>query len=290
MPCRGDVMAQKGMSMKIIEANGARIPAIGYGTYTLEGDTCTDMVVKAIEAGYRHIDTARMYKNETAVGEGIRRSGVARDELFVTTKVWWTDIAEGKLQKSAGEAIEALGIGAVDLLLIHWPNPDIVLEESIDALNATIGLGLTRHIGVANFTSAMVDEAAALSEAPLACNQVEYHPYLSQEAIHSACRRHGMAMVAYSPVGQGGEILKNDDVIAIADTHGKTPAQIVLRWEVQQDGVAAIPRTKTPERLAENLAVDDFQLSADDMAKLTALTERRTRLVDPSFAPNWDRV
>ena len=283
-------MAQKGMSMKIIEANGARIPAIGYGTFTLEGETCSDMVTKAIEAGYRHIDTARRYNNEAAVGEGIRRSGISRDELFVTTKVWWTDIAEGALQASATEAIETLGIGAVDLLLIHWPNPEIVLEESIDALNQTIGLGLTRHIGVANFTSAMVDEAAALSQAPLVCNQVEYHPFLSQEAIYAACQRHRMAMVAYSPVGQGGDILEHPDVVATAARHGRTPAQIVLRWEIQQDGVAAIPRTKTPGRLAENLAVDDFQLSEEEMATLTALTLQRKRLVDPSFSPNWDRV
>jgi diketogulonate reductase-like aldo/keto reductase len=283
-------MAQKGIGMKIIEANGARIPAIGYGTYTLEGQTCTDMVAKAIDVGYRHIDTARMYKNEAAVGEGIRRSGIARDDLFVTTKVWWTDIAEGKLQASATQAIEALGIGAVDLLLIHWPNPDVALEESIDALNETIALGLTRHIGVANFTSAMLDESAALSEAPLVCNQVEYHPFLSQQAIHAACLRHGMAMVAYSPVGQGGEILENPVVTGIAARHGKTPAQIVLRWEIEQEGVAAIPRTKTPERLAENLAVFDFQLEADEQAALTVLTEQRKRLVDPSFAPNWDRV
>ncbi|WP_224007311.1 aldo/keto reductase [Aureimonas sp. SA4125] len=276
--------------MKIIEANGARIPAIGYGTYTLEGQRCSEMVAKAIETGYRHIDTARMYKNEAAVGEGIRQSGIARDDLFVTTKVWWADIAEGKLQASAREAIETLGIGAVDLLLIHWPNADVALEESIDALNETIDLGLTRHIGVANFTSAMLDEAAALSEAPLACNQVEYHPFLSQDAIYSACRRHGMAMVAYSPVGQGGDILENAEIVGIAARHGKTPAQIVLRWEIQRDGVAAIPRTKTPERLAENLAVFDFELSPDEQAALTALTLRRKRLVDPSFAPNWDRV
>lgn len=276
--------------MKIIEANGAEIPAIGFGTYTLKGADCVDMVARAIEAGYRHIDTARMYGNEAEVGEGIRRSGIARDALFVTTKVWWTDIARGDLQSSARAATDALGIGAVDLILIHWPNAAIPLEDSIEALNATIGEGLTKHIGVANFTSAMLDEAVAMSEAPLVCNQVEYHPYLSQEAVQDACRRHDMAMVAYSPVGQGGDILGNPTIGEIARRYGKSPAQVILRWEIQQDRVAAIPRTKTPERLAENIAIFDFELEEEDHAAITALTVRRKRLVDPSFAPNWDRV
>lgn len=283
-------MTQKDQGMKIIEANDARIPAIGYGTWTLKGDDCADMVARAIDAGYRHIDTAAMYDNEKAVGEGIRRSGIARDDLFVTTKVWWENIAAGALQRSAGESIDKLGIGAVDLFLIHWPNPAVPLEESISALNETITAGQTRHIGLGNFTSTMLDEAVALSAAPIACNQVEYHPLLSQDAIHAACLRHGMAMVAYSPVGQGGEILSHPLIAGLAAQYGKTPAQIVLRWEVQQDSVAAIPRTKTVARLAENLAVFDFELSAADHASVTALTTARKRLVNPGFAPNWDRI
>jgi len=286
----GAVMTQKDASMKIIEANGARIPAIGFGTWTLKDGDCTDMVARAIDAGYRHIDTAAMYANEAAVGEGIRRSGIARDELFVTTKVWWADIASGDLQRSAAESIDKLGIGAVDLFLIHWPNPAIPLEESIGALNETVTSGLTQHIGLGNFPSTLLDEAVSLSAAPIACNQVEYHPLLSQDAIYAACRRHGMAMVAYSPVGQGGEILAHPLIAGLAAQYGRTPAQIVLRWEVQQEGVAAIPRTKTPARLAENLAVFDFELSAEDHASITALTSKRKRLVNPDFAPNWDRI
>lgn len=276
--------------MKIISANGAEIPAIGLGTYTLTGGGGVDMVAAAIGAGYRHIDTARMYGNEREVGEGIRRSGTPRDALFVTTKIWRTDIGRSDLVRSARDAVDALGIGAVDLLLIHWPNADVPLEDSIEGLNEAVEQGLTRHIGVANFTSAMLDEAAALSAVPLVCNQVEYHPYLSQEAIHEACLRHGMALVAYSPIGQGGEILGNPLISDLAGKHGKTPAQVVLRWEIQQDSVAAIPRTKTPERLAENIDIFDFELAADEHAAITALTRRRQRLVDPDFAPNWDRV
>ena len=276
--------------MNIIKANGAEIPAIGLGTYTLTGSHCVDHVARAIGAGYRHIDTARMYGNEREVGEGIRRSGVDRDSLFVTTKIWWTDIGGTDLVRSAEEAVDALGIGAVDLLLIHWPNPAVPLEESIDGLNEAAESKLTRHIGVANFTSAMVDEAAAISSAPLVCNQVEYHPYLSQEAVHQACLRNGLALVAYSPVGQGGEILGNPVIAELARKHGKSPAQVVLRWEVQQEAVAAIPRTKTPERLAENIDIFDFELAPDEQAAITELTKRRRRLVDPAFAPNWDRV
>lgn len=283
-------MTQKDGCMKIIEANGARIPAIGYGTWTLKDGDCADMVARAIDAGYRHIDTAAKYGNEAAVGEGIRRSGIARDDIFLTTKVWWTDIASGYLQRSAGESIDRLGLGAVDLFLIHWPNPAVPLEESIAALNDTVTAGLTKHIGLGNFTSTMMDEAVALSAAPLVCNQVEFHPFLSQDSIRAACHRHGMALVAYSPVGQGGEILDHPLIAGLAAQYGRTPAQIVLRWEIQQDGVAAIPRTKTPARLAENLAVFDFDLSEDDHAAVTALTVKRQRLVDPDWAPNWDRI
>lgn len=276
--------------MKFIEAGTARIPAIGLGTYTLEGGACVDMVARAIDAGYRHIDTARMYGNETEVGEGIRKSGIARDELFVTTKVWWTDLAEADLAAAARQSVERIGIGQVDLILIHWPNPDIALEESIDALCLTVDDGLTRHVGVANFTSTLLDEASAMASHPLVCNQVEYHPFLSQAEVLSACLRHEMGLVAYSPIGRGGEVLNHPVIRGAAERHGKSPAQIVLRWEIEQDGVGAIPRTSKPERLKENLAIFDFELSKDEQAAISALTRRNERLVDPSFAPNWDRA
>ncbi|MCW4114716.1 aldo/keto reductase [Aurantimonas sp. MSK8Z-1] len=276
--------------MKIIETNDASIPAIGLGTFTLEGAQCADMVARAIEAGYRHIDTARMYGNEREVGQGIRASGIERSALFVTTKVWWTDIGGEDLVPSAEAALEALGLDAVDLLLIHWPNREVPLESSIGALNAAKEQGLTHSIGVANFTSSMFDEAAAMSTAPLVCNQVEYHPFLSQEAVLGACARHEAALVAYSPLGRGGDILSNSAVREAAERHGKTPAQIVLRWEIEQDKVAAIPRTSKAERLAENIDIFDFELTEAERDALTALTTRRARLVNPAFAPNWDRT
>lgn len=276
--------------MKIIEANGARIPALGLGTYTLKDETCVRLVAQGIEDGYRHIDTARMYGNEAEVGKGIAASGIDRGEIFLTTKVWWTDLSAEAFADSARAAVDAIGLGPVDLLLIHWPNRDVPLEETIEALNATLEQGLTRAIGVANFTAPMLDEAAALSPAPLACNQVEYHPFLSQESILGACRRHGMAMIAYSPIGQGGELLAHPVIAGIAATRGRTPAQIVLRWELEQDIVGAIPRTSNPARLKENLDVFDFELTEEEHKAITALTTKRQRLVDPAFAPNWDRI
>ncbi|WP_062010968.1 aldo/keto reductase [Aureimonas sp. AU4] len=276
--------------MKIIEASGARIPAIGLGTYQLRGETCANIVTEAIEVGYRHIDTARMYGNEREVGEGIRASGIERDKLFVTTKIWHDSIAAKDLVTSAREAVEAIAIGPVDLLLIHWPNADIPLEDSIGDLNAARREGLAHHIGVANFTSAMLDDASAISEAPLVCNQVEYHPMLSQEAILGACARHDMALVAYSPIGQGRDLLEHPTIQGVARAHGRSPAQVVLRWEIEQPRVAAIPRTSNPDRLRENLDVFSFELTGEEHRSIGELATRRQRLVNPGFAPNWDRV
>jgi len=276
--------------MKIIEASGASIPALGFGTYKLTGETCIRMVGQAIEAGYRHIDTARMYGNEREVGEGVRASGIARQEVFVTTKVWYEDIGADKLVPTAEAAVEALGIGPVDLLLIHWPNAGIPLEDSIAALNAAKEKGLTRHIGVANFPSTLLDDAAAMSAAPLVCNQVEYHPLLSQEAILASCERNDMALIAYSPIGQGGELLLHPTVAGIAQRLGRTPAQVILRWEIEQHRVGAIPRTSNPDRLRENLDVFSFELSEVDRVALDDMTRQRKRLVNPGFAPAWDHV
>ncbi|SMD04276.1 Aldo/keto reductase [Fulvimarina manganoxydans] len=275
--------------MKIIDVHGARIPALGLGTWTLEGSDCRDLVSKAIDVGYRHIDTARMYGNEAAVGEGVRANGIARDELFVTTKVWWTELTRDALLASAKASIDDLGIGAVDLFLIHWPNPDVALEESIDALNEVVSQGLARHIGLANFPSALLHEAAAMSQAPLVCNQVEYHPLLSQNSVLEACRVNDMALIAYSPIGRAGALIEKEPVKRAAEAHGRSPAQIVLRWHMEQPNVGAIPRTSKAERLQENLDVFDFELTNEEMEAISALASPRGRIVDPSFAPTWDR-
>ena len=272
--------------MMSVEANGAKIPAIGLGTWELRGRTCARLVEQAIKLGYRHIDTAQAYDNEREVGEGLRASGVGRDEVFVTTKVWTNHFAPHDLERSVKESLTRLHLSEVDLLLLHWPNPRVPLAETLGALAHARRLGMTRHIGVSNFTVALIEEAVADCPEPLACDQVEYHPYLDQTKVREACARHGMAVVAYSPVAKGR--VKNDRTLArIGQNHGKTAAQICLRWLVQQN-VAAIPRTSRIERLSENIDIFDFALSAEEMAVISRMGSAGGRLTDFGFAPKWD--
>jgi 2,5-diketo-D-gluconate reductase B len=272
--------------MQVVEANGARIPALGLGTWELRDRACARLVEQAIRLGYRHIDTAQIYENEREVGEGIRNSHVRRDELFVTTKVWTTHFAPNDLERSAKESLVRMRLSEVDLLLLHWPNPHVPLAETLGALARVKKLGIARHIGVSNFTVALIDEAAAACSEPLVCDQVEYHPYLDQSKVMAACHRHGMAMVAYSPIAKG-RIKTDEALIAIGKKHGKSATQVCLRWLVQQN-VAAIPRTSKIERLSENIEIFDFVLSQQEMAAISALGRAGTRLTDFGFAPKWD--
>jgi diketogulonate reductase-like aldo/keto reductase len=278
------------MTVKVptIDAAGVAMPAIGLGTWDLRGAECVSVVGEAIGLGYRHIDTAAMYGNEREVGEAIRSSAVARGELFVTTKVWPDKLGPKDLLASAGTSLEKLGLAFVDLFLIHWPSPTIPLAQSIDALCEVKRRGWARAIGVANFTVAMIDEAAARAVEPLACNQVEYHPYLSQTRVLEACRRHGMAVTAYCPIARGA--VADDPVIReIAAAHGRTPSQVTLRWLIQQPGVAAIPKTARRERLIENLGAVEFSLTDAEMARISGLARPNGRLIDEEgIAPVWD--
>jgi len=272
--------------MQFVEAGGAKIPAIGLGTWELRGRSCARLVEQALKLGYRHIDTAQIYENEREVGEGLRASGVRRDEVFVTTKVWTTHFAPNDLERSTKDSLAKLRLAEVDLLLLHWPNPQVPLEETLGALAHVKKLGMARHIGVSNFTVALLDEAVAACTEPLVCDQVEYHPYLDQTRVLDACARHSMALVAYSPVAKGR--IKTDETLArIGAKHGKTAAQVCLRWLVQQN-VAAIPRTSRIERLSENIEIFDFGLSDDDMRQISAMGSATGRLTDFGFAPKWD--
>src|SRR5437762_12727715 len=249
--------------MQFVEANGAKIPAVGLGTWELRGRSCARLVEQALKLGYRHIDTAQAYENEREVGDGLRASRVRRDEVFVTTKVWTNHFAPNDLDRSAKESLKKLRLSEVDLLLLHWPNPHVPLQETLGALARVKKLGMCRHIGVSNFTVALIEEAVAACPEPLVCDQVEYHPYLDQTKVKDACARQGMALVAYSPVARGR--IKSDRALQrIGDRYRKTAAQICLRWLVQQ-GVAAIPRTSKLERLSENIEVFDFELAEADM-------------------------
>ena len=274
--------------MHRIKANGANIPAIGLGTWTLRGAECTDLVQAAIETGYRHIDTAAMYENEEAVGRGIARAGLPRNELFVTTKVWWTELSAAALRRSAERSLDLLGLDHVDLLLIHWPSRTVPLAETIAALNEARRDGLARNIGVSNFTTSLLSQANALSDHPLAVNQVEYHPKLDQTKVLAACRAAGMAMVSYCPLGRGLDLMGETAIVQAAEAHARTPGQIILRWHIQQEGVAAIPRTSRRERLAENLDVESFELTAAEMAAISALQSAHSRICDFAFSPEWD--
>src|SRR6201996_1256515 len=264
--------------MQYVEANGAKIPSIGLGTWELRGRTCARIVEQAVRLGYRHFDTAQIYENEREVGEGLRSSGIKRDDVFVTTKVWTTHFAPNELERSAKESLVKLGTPHVDLLLLHWPNPRVPLSETLGALAHVKRMGLARHIGVSNFTVALIEQAVAACPEQLTCDQVEYHPYLDQAKVREACAQHHLALVAYSPVARGR--IKNDDtLLRIGGRHGKSAAQVCLRWLGQQ-GACAIPRTSRIERLSENIEIFDFALSDDEMAQISALASPKGRLTD----------
>lgn len=272
--------------MQFVEAKDAKIPAIGLGTWELRGRTCARLVEQALRLGYRHIDTAQAYDNEREVGEGLRLSSVPRGEVFVTTKIWTSHFAPHDLQRSVKESLNKLRMTEVDLLLLHWPNPRVPLSETLDALAHVRKLGMCRHIGVSNFTVALIEEAVAKCPAPLVCNQVEYHPYLDQTKVLEACRQHDLALVAYSPIAKGR--VRKDEVLArIGRAHGKSAAQVCLRWLVQQQ-VSAIPRTSKLERLSENIEIFDFALSEAEMAEVSALGSPDGRTTDFGFSPKWD--
>ena len=272
--------------MQFVEANGAKIPQLGLGTWELGGALCARLVEQALRLGYRHIDTAQVYENEREVGEGLRASGVARDEVFVTTKVWWTRFAAGDLERSVEESLKRLKLEAVDLLLLHWPNASVPLEETIGALNAVKARGLARHIGVSNFTVTLLEQAVKFSSTKLVTDQVECHPYLDQSKVIAACRRHGLAVTAYSPIAKGAAT-RDRTLAKIGRAHKKSAAQVCLRYLVQL-GLVVIPRTSRLERLAENAEIFDFELSASEMAAIGALASPRGRTISPSWAPAWD--
>jgi 2,5-diketo-D-gluconate reductase B len=260
-----------------IESNGARIPLIGLGTWDLRGKSCARMVEEAIKLGYRHIDTAAMYGNEEEVGEGLRASGIKRDEVFITTKVWSSNLRARDFERSARDSLAKLKLPSVDLLLIHWPNSSVPLKETIGALCKMKREGVARHVGVSNFDVALVEEAVKLSTEPLVNNQIECHPYFDQSKTIAASRKRGLSVTAYSPVARGR--IKGDAVLTrIGKAHGRSAAQICLRYLVQQN-IIVIPKTSRPERLKENFAIFDFQLTPAEMKEIAALASPHGNIV-----------
>ena len=234
--------------MHDVSANGAQIPALGFGTWDLPPDRVQPLVEHALGVGYRHLDTAQMYGNEAAVGAGLRASGLARDAVFLTTKIWPDYFARDAFLEATDERLRLLGVDRVDLLLLHWPSKTVPLGETIEALNAVRKAGQTRHIGVSNFTTKLIDEAVRLSDAPLVTDQVEYHPYLDQSKVLAKLKAHGMALTAYCPIARG-RVVDDPTLVRIGEAHGKSATQVALRWLVQQEGVIAIPRSSNEARI-----------------------------------------
>ncbi|HXV09948.1 MAG TPA: aldo/keto reductase [Burkholderiales bacterium] len=275
------------MALPVLSAGGAQIPVVGFGTSQL-GD-CADIVAKALEVGYRHIDTAWKYGTEEGVGQGIRLSGVPRQDIFLTTKVSHEYLRAADFARSVEQSLARLQTDYVDLLLVHWPSVDNVpLSETMGALANAKRDGKARHVGVANFNIAMVEDAIRLCPEPLCVLQAEYHPYLRQAKVLDFCRRAGLIFMAYCPLARGR--LFGDPVLTeIAKSKGKTTAQIALRWLVQQGIIAPIPRSANAQHMAESLRVFDFALTGEEMNRIHALARPDGRIANPKGrAPAWD--
>ncbi len=270
--------------MKYVNVQGVSVPALGLGTWDLRGENCTEAVLHALSLGYRHIDTAQGYDNEEFVGEGLQKAGISREEIFLVTKIKPDNFSREQVLVSTAESLGKLQTDYVDLLLLHWPNPDVPLGETLGAVLELREQGAVRHIGVSNFPSRLVGEAQEI--APIFANQVEYHPYLGQEVLREQAKTQDYLLTAYSPIAQGK--VTGDPVLEeIGEAHGKSPVQVTLRWLLQQDQVAAIPKSASEKNRVSNFEIFDFELSEGEMARIFALA-RAERMVAPEDGPDWD--
>lgn len=261
--------------------DGHTIPALGYGVWQVADDVAETVVAEALRVGYRHIDTAKLYGNEAGVGRAIRHSGIPRDDIFVTTKLWNDDQGRDNVLRAFDASMERLGFDVLDLYLIHWPTPKRNLY--VETWQAFIELkqsGRVRSIGVSNFPSEQLDELAATTGVVPVINQIELHPYLNQAGLRAYDASHGIVTQAWSPLGQGGELLADPVITSIATAHGATPAQVVLAWHLALGNVV-IPKSVTPERIASNFAALDVTLTAEEIAAIDGLDEGRRLGPDP---------
>jgi 2,5-diketo-D-gluconate reductase B len=274
--------------MRNVHVGNAAIPAIGFGTYGMSAADVYRVIPAALRAGFRHIDTAQIYRNEGEIGECVVASGVPRSEIFLTTKVWVSNYSERYFEASVNESLRKLKTDYIDLLLLHWPGSDVPLAEQIAGLNAVARSGKVRHIGVSNFNRALMTESIRLSVVPLVTNQFEYHPYLNQSLLIESTLQAGLAVTGYCGMAIG-RVFSDPTLKEIAARHDKTIAQIVLRWLVQQRRIVALSKTTRIDRLAQNIAVFDFELDGADMAAIHRLATADSRIVDPpGLAPLWD--
>jgi 2,5-diketo-D-gluconate reductase B len=268
----------------VVEVQGTRVPVLGFGTWLITGPDAAEAVRDALEIGYRQIDTARAYENEREVGRGIADSGVPREEIFLTTKVPPDDAAADDVQRDCEQSLERLGVDYLDLLLLHWPSPDVPVEETLKAFTALRADGRIRNLGVSNFPAGLLKQA--LDVAPVFCNQVEYHPFLDQSRLLELARANDVLITAYSPLAHG-KVPADETLNRIGDAHGKTAGQVALRWLLDQDHVSPIPKASSHERRVENFEVFDFELSAEERAEIDGLP-KDVRTGDPPWAPDWD--
>jgi 2,5-diketo-D-gluconate reductase B len=274
--------------MHTVQSHGAQIPALGFGTYGMSDEQLRRIIPAAIQAGFRHIDTAQLYNNESGVGEAWRGSGVVRSQFFITTKVWVANYGDESFESSVNDSLRRLRTDYIDLLLLHWPSEEVPLKAQIEHLNTLVDQGKVRHIGVSNYNTALLESAVRYSRYPLVTHQFEYHPYLNQRRVIHTTRELGMTVTAYCPMAIG-RVLSEPVLLDIARGHRRSVAQVVLRWVIQQPGMIALSRTTNASRLTENVGAFDFELDTDDMARIHALAQANSRIVDPpGLAPQWD--
>ncbi|WP_298734175.1 aldo/keto reductase [uncultured Psychrobacter sp.] len=277
-------------SYTIRTAGQANIPVLGLGTWQSTGNDCVEVVSKALQMGYEHIDTAQAYGNEKQVGEGIKQSGVARDKFFLTTKIFPDDMKfePEKLKAAAEQSLKDLDTDYVDLLLLHWPDDRVPLSETIPALCELQKQGLTRHIGVSNFNIANIVEAKKHADVPIVVNQVEFHPFIKQDSLQTFLNNHHILLEAYSPLARG-DVFDNEVIQKIADNHNATPAQVSLAWILSDKDRVAIPKTSNPEHLQGNLDATKIELSADELEQIGKLARSDGRKIEhPDYSPQWD--
>ena len=271
--------------MEYVELQGQKIPAIGLGTWQLT-ENCVESVKNALNAGYMHVDTAQVYGNEKEVGKGISKAEINRDDIWLTTKVWRDNLNKEDLKQSVEESLEKLQTDYVDLLLIHWPFEEMDLEGVLEEMDELVEEGKAKNIGISNFTAEQTQRAQELSDHDLLTNQVEYHPFISQDEVLEKCRDHDMMLTAYSPLARG-DVMGNQTLQEIGENYGKSEVQVALRWLIQQENVCAIPKATSLEHQKANLDIFDFELSDQEMEKVSSLAEN-DRKVDPDFGPEWD--
>lgn len=275
--------------MKTLDVQNKSIPTLGFGTWKLFGDECVTATELALDTGYRHIDTAQIYENEAEVGQAIKNSGIDRGNIFLTTKVWMENVSQNKMAESVDESLRKLKTDYVDLLLIHWPVDNVPLKEQMESLQAIQQSGKAHLIGVSNYPVSLMREVLDDYGVKVANNQVEYHPFLSQKPVLDFAEAHYMWVTAYSPLARGA-VAGNPVLKRIGQKYGKSEGQVTLRWLIQQDNVAAIPKAASEAHIRNNFNIYDFILSDEEMNAIFALARPDGRLINPGWAPQWDEA